>query len=51
VVATNLDATKCSDVATGLILNTNGTSVVAANYNITNINVPGGLVAAGLMLS
>jgi gliding motility-associated-like protein len=47
VVAINLDAAKCSDEAIGLTLNTNGTSVVAANYNITNINVPGGLVASG----
>jgi gliding motility-associated-like protein len=47
VIATNLDASKCSDIATGLTLNTNGTSVAAANYNVTLINVPGGLVAAG----
>ncbi|MBL7871313.1 MAG: gliding motility-associated C-terminal domain-containing protein [Cyclobacteriaceae bacterium] len=47
VVATNLDASKCSDIATGLTLNTNGTSVAAANYNVTSINVPGGLVPAG----
>jgi gliding motility-associated-like protein len=47
VIATNLDASKCSDIATGLTLNTNGTSVAAANYNVTLINVPGGLIAAG----
>lgn len=46
VVATTLDATVCSDIAVGLTLNTNGTSVAAANYDITNIAVSGGLTPA-----
>lgn len=37
----------CSNLPTGLILNTNGTSVAAANYNIQTITVPGGLTAGG----
>ncbi len=47
VVSTTLNTTVCSDVATGLVLNTNGTSVAALNYNVTSINVAPGLVAAG----
>lgn len=47
VVATTLDATVCSDIAVGLTLNTNGTSVAAANYDITNISISGGLTPAG----
>jgi hypothetical protein len=37
----------CSNLPTGLILNTNGTSVAAANYNIQTITVPGGLTPGG----
>lgn len=47
VVATTLNATLCSGLAIGLTLNTNGTSVTAANYNITARTISGGLVAAG----
>ncbi len=47
VVSAALNTTICSDVAIGLTLNTNGTSVAAANYNITAINIPVGLVAGG----
>jgi gliding motility-associated-like protein len=47
VVATTLDATVCSEAATGLTLNTNGTSVAAANYNITSRTVPAGLTSSG----
>ncbi|MEP2671433.1 MAG: PKD-like domain-containing protein, partial [Cyclobacteriaceae bacterium] len=43
VVATTLDATVCSDDVVGLVLNTNGTSIAAANYNIVNRIVAGGL--------
>ena len=35
VVSNLLDLTQCSDVAIGLLLNTNGTSVGASSYNIT----------------
>ena len=47
VVSSLLDLTQCSNVAIGLVLNTNGTSEPAANYNITSITVSAGLVAAG----
>lgn len=47
VVSTTLDATVCSDLATGLTLNTNGSSVAAATYNVTASTVAGALVAAG----
>lgn len=47
VVSNALDATVCSDVATALTLNTNGTSVAALNYNITARTIAPGLVAAG----
>ncbi len=47
VVASGLDAARCSDVATGLTLATTGTSVAAANYNITSITIAPGLIAAG----
>ncbi len=47
VVATTLNAGVCSDLPIGLVLNTNGTSVGAANYNVTAISVGAGLVAAG----
>ncbi|MCO5272639.1 MAG: gliding motility-associated C-terminal domain-containing protein [Cyclobacteriaceae bacterium] len=43
VVATTLDGTVCSDDVVGLVLNTNGTSIAAANYNIVNRIVAGGL--------
>jgi gliding motility-associated-like protein len=36
VMATGLDNTICSGDATGLVLNTNGTSVAALNYNIVS---------------
>jgi gliding motility-associated-like protein len=45
VVATNLDATVCSQAVTALVLTTNGLSTPAASYNITSINVASGLVA------
>ena len=47
VVSTTLNATICSGIAIGLNLNTNGTSVAALNYNITNRSVPGALTAGG----
>ncbi|MBS1557631.1 MAG: gliding motility-associated C-terminal domain-containing protein [Bacteroidetes bacterium] len=47
VMSNTLDATLCSSLPIGLTLNTNGTSVPAANYNITTLTVGGGLVAAG----
>jgi gliding motility-associated-like protein len=47
VVASGLDAARCSDVATGLTLSTTGTSAAAANYNITSAVVAPGLIAAG----
>ncbi len=44
VMSTTLDiAGICSDLPTGLILNTNGLSVAASQYDILNITVPGGL--------
>ena len=45
VLATNLNRSVCSDVSSGIVLNTNGVSVAAASYNITDIRVSGGLVA------
>ena len=48
VVSNTLNLTQCSDLATGLVLNTNGTSVAATTYNITAITVAAGLtVVAG----
>ncbi|MBL7849295.1 MAG: gliding motility-associated C-terminal domain-containing protein, partial [Cyclobacteriaceae bacterium] len=47
VVSTTLNTTVCSDIATNLVLNTNGTSVAAFNYNIVSRNIAGGLTAAG----
>ncbi|MGE4017704.1 MAG: PKD-like domain-containing protein, partial [Cyclobacteriaceae bacterium] len=44
VIATTLDATVCSDNTVGLVLNTNGTSVSASNYNIVSRTVAPGLV-------
>ncbi|MGE4017703.1 MAG: PKD-like domain-containing protein [Cyclobacteriaceae bacterium] len=44
VIATTLDNSVCSDLAIGLLLNTNGTSVAALNYDIVNRVVAGGLV-------
>ncbi|MCB0495903.1 MAG: PKD domain-containing protein [Cyclobacteriaceae bacterium] len=45
VIDPGLDATVCSDAAIGLTLNTNGTSVAAANYNIVAVTIPAGLSA------
>ncbi len=47
VVSTTLDAAVCSDLATGLALNTNGVSVPAQNYNVTARNIAPGLTANG----
>ncbi|MFN8886434.1 MAG: PKD-like domain-containing protein, partial [Cyclobacteriaceae bacterium] len=43
VVAVTLDRTVCSGLSSGIVLNTNGTSVVASAYNITSISADGGL--------
>jgi gliding motility-associated-like protein len=43
VLSTNLDKNVCSDEAGGIVLNTNGSSVAAANYNITSVTIPSGL--------
>lgn len=51
VVSTLLNATVCSDASINLTLNTNGTSVAAANYNITGKSVDGGLIGAGTNVS
>jgi gliding motility-associated-like protein len=51
VLSAALNKTVCSDVATGLVLNTNGASVAALNYNITSRTVAGGLTAAGTNVS
>ena len=47
VLSPTLNLAQCSDLATGLVLNTNGTSVGASNYNITSRTIAGGLVPAG----
>ncbi|MBX7125560.1 MAG: hypothetical protein K1X47_07695, partial [Cyclobacteriaceae bacterium] len=47
VVSSSLDATVCSGAATGLTLNTNGTSVAASTYNITARTIDPGLTAGG----
>jgi len=39
----SLTLTPISDIATALTLNTNGTSVAAQNYNITNLTIAAGL--------
>jgi len=39
VLSGSLNLTQCSDIATALTLNTNGTSVAAQNYNITNLTI------------
>ena len=44
VLNPNLDASVCSDLASGITLSTNGLSVAALNYNITDIRVAAGLV-------
>lgn len=45
VISTTLDATVCSDAPlTGLVLNTNGTSVLASSYNIVSRTVAPALV-------
>jgi hypothetical protein len=46
VIATTLSATVCSDLTLGLTLNTNGSSVAAANYNVTARTISAGLTAA-----
>lgn len=43
VIATNLDATVCSEAAVGLILNTNGSSIGAASYELVSRTVEAGL--------
>src|SRR6185295_12078236 len=43
VVSTSLNTNVCSDVATGLTVATNGTSVAAANYNVTARTIAAGL--------
>ncbi|MCZ8215506.1 MAG: hypothetical protein O9262_04660, partial [Cyclobacteriaceae bacterium] len=44
VVSTTLDNNAiCSDLATNLVLNTNGTSIAALNYNVVSRTVGGGL--------
>jgi hypothetical protein len=47
VLAGNLNLIQCSDIPTSLVLNTNGSSVSAQNYNITAISITAGLTAAG----
>jgi hypothetical protein len=47
VLATDLNDVACSDVASGIILDVAPSSVAAANYNITNINVGVGLTPDG----
>jgi len=46
VMNPDLDATVCSDAITNIVLSTNGLSIPAAAFNITNINVAGGLTPA-----
>ncbi|GCC50208.1 hypothetical protein SanaruYs_04230 [Chryseotalea sanaruensis] len=43
VIATTLDANRCSDATIGLVLNTNGTSIGALDYNIVSRVVAPGL--------
>ncbi|MFZ5973667.1 MAG: PKD-like domain-containing protein, partial [Bacteroidota bacterium] len=43
VIATTLDANRCSDATVGLMLNTNGVSVGALNYDVVSRTVQGGL--------
>lgn len=43
VVSTTLDDAICSDEPSGLVLNTNGTSIAALNYNVVSRTVGGGL--------
>ncbi|TRX62073.1 PKD domain-containing protein [Fulvivirga sp. M361] len=45
VIDPGLDRSACSDEATNLVLGTNGSSIGATSFNITNITVGGGLVA------
>ena len=45
VIATNLDDVICSDQAIGLVLNTDGASINAANYNVITVTIDGGLTA------
>lgn len=46
VMNPNLDATVCSDAITNIVLSTNGLSIPAAGFNITNITVAAGLTPA-----
>lgn len=46
VMNPNLDATVCSDAITNIVLSTNGLSIPAAAFNITNITVAPGLTPA-----
>ncbi len=46
VLASNLDATQCSDVPSGIVLNTSA-GTAASGYNITNINMNGLTPSAG----
>ncbi|MBL7843241.1 MAG: gliding motility-associated C-terminal domain-containing protein [Cyclobacteriaceae bacterium] len=46
VMNPNLDATVCSDAITNIVLSTNGLSIPAAAFNITNITVAAGLTPA-----
>ena len=47
VLDPNLDASVCSDVASGITLTSNGVSVAAATFNITAINLNGLTASAG----
>ncbi|MBX2963465.1 MAG: gliding motility-associated C-terminal domain-containing protein [Cyclobacteriaceae bacterium] len=46
VMNPNLDVTVCSDAITNIVLSTNGLSIPAAAFNITNITVAPGLTPA-----
>jgi len=43
VMATDLDQTRCSDVAYGRVLNTNGSSEPAASYDVEVMSIQAGL--------
>ncbi|GHN01324.1 hypothetical protein WSM22_28130 [Cytophagales bacterium WSM2-2] len=47
VLSTSLNASVCSGVISGIVLNTNGTSVGASSYTINNITLQSGLSAVG----
>jgi hypothetical protein len=40
VLANGLDVIVCSDLANGLVLSTEATSVVANDYNIVGVTMP-----------